>query len=141
MKSSTKKTADIEREARERADERRRRYCVRADGLRMGGVHASYGRNLHRALWAFAKDTARKVDVGTRRGGGGGLCLRPRQFAQCLRDILLKYARAKVEPGEAVGAVAAQSLGEPGTQMTLKVGIMMFACLFTLLFICTLLLS
>ena len=31
-----------------------------------------------------------------------------------------KYARAQITPGEAVGAVAAQSIGEPGTQMTLK---------------------
>ncbi|MHA1312279.1 MAG: DNA-directed RNA polymerase subunit A'' [Candidatus Helarchaeota archaeon] len=28
--------------------------------------------------------------------------------------------RARIEPGEAVGTVAAQSIGEPGTQMTLK---------------------
>ncbi|PQE27543.1 hypothetical protein CJF30_00007878 [Rutstroemia sp. NJR-2017a BBW] len=33
---------------------------------------------------------------------------------------LEKYAKAKVEPGHAVGAVGAQSIGEPGTQMTLK---------------------
>lgn len=33
---------------------------------------------------------------------------------------LEKYDKAKVEPGTAVGAVAAQSIGEPGTQMTLK---------------------
>ncbi|MCO5597199.1 hypothetical protein L7F22_051275 [Adiantum nelumboides] len=31
-----------------------------------------------------------------------------------------KYMKAKVEPGTAVGAVGAQSIGEPGTQMTLK---------------------
>ncbi|KAI6092097.1 beta and beta-prime subunits of DNA dependent RNA-polymerase [Hypoxylon rubiginosum] len=31
-----------------------------------------------------------------------------------------KYSRARVEPGHAVGAVGAQSIGEPGTQMTLK---------------------
>ncbi len=30
------------------------------------------------------------------------------------------YDRAKVEPGQAVGIVTAQSLGEPGTQMTLR---------------------
>jgi len=30
------------------------------------------------------------------------------------------YRRALVEPGEAVGVVAAQSIGEPGTQMTLR---------------------
>jgi DNA-directed RNA polymerase III subunit RPC1 len=33
---------------------------------------------------------------------------------------LKKYNKAKVEPGHAVGAVGAQSIGEPGTQMTLK---------------------
>ncbi|KAL6940642.1 DNA-directed RNA polymerase III subunit C1 (rpo31) [Hanseniaspora vineae] len=31
-----------------------------------------------------------------------------------------KYHKAKVEPGTAVGAIGAQSIGEPGTQMTLK---------------------
>jgi DNA-directed RNA polymerase III subunit RPC1 len=34
----------------------------------------------------------------------------------CIR----KYERSKVQPGHAVGAVGAQSIGEPGTQMTLK---------------------
>ena len=33
---------------------------------------------------------------------------------------LTKYARSKVQPGHAVGAIGAQSIGEPGTQMTLK---------------------
>ncbi|KAK0206040.1 hypothetical protein DFS33DRAFT_552424 [Desarmillaria ectypa] len=31
-----------------------------------------------------------------------------------------KYAKARIEPGSTVGAVGAQSIGEPGTQMTLK---------------------
>ncbi|KAF7550435.1 hypothetical protein G7Z17_g5697 [Cylindrodendrum hubeiense] len=33
---------------------------------------------------------------------------------------LEKYKKAHVEPGHAVGAIGAQSIGEPGTQMTLK---------------------
>ncbi|KAF2186274.1 DNA-directed RNA polymerase III subunit RPC1 [Zopfia rhizophila CBS 207.26] len=33
---------------------------------------------------------------------------------------LTKYHRSKVQPGHAVGAIGAQSIGEPGTQMTLK---------------------
>jgi hypothetical protein len=37
-----------------------------------------------------------------------------------LEEARNKYLRATVEAGEAVGAVGAQSLGEPGTQMTLK---------------------
>lgn len=32
----------------------------------------------------------------------------------------IKYQRATMEPGTAVGALCAQSIGEPGTQMTLK---------------------
>lgn len=37
-----------------------------------------------------------------------------------LEQCLYKYTRAKVEPGTAVGAIGAHSIGEPGTQMTLK---------------------
>ncbi|TDZ24948.1 DNA-directed RNA polymerase III subunit rpc1 [Colletotrichum orbiculare MAFF 240422] len=37
-----------------------------------------------------------------------------------IRLCLGKYKKAHVEPGHAVGAVGAQSIGEPGTQMTLK---------------------
>ncbi|MCJ1307789.1 hypothetical protein MMC25_001437 [Agyrium rufum] len=37
-----------------------------------------------------------------------------------VRSCLVKYKKAQVEPGHAVGAVGAQSIGEPGTQMTLK---------------------
>ena len=41
---------------------------------------------------------------------------------ECLLDAALHNClRAHVEPGEAVGAVGAQSISEPGTQMTLKV--------------------
>lgn len=37
-----------------------------------------------------------------------------------LRLCLTKYKKSKVQPGHAVGAIGAQSIGEPGTQMTLK---------------------
>lgn len=37
----------------------------------------------------------------------------------CRKGLLL-YNRAKVEPGQAVGIITAQSIGEPGTQMTLR---------------------
>ncbi len=39
---------------------------------------------------------------------------------QAVTLTLENYKRALVEPGEAVGIVAAQSMGEPGTQMTLR---------------------
>ena len=39
---------------------------------------------------------------------------------KCITLTLDNYQRSLVEPGEAVGIVAAQSIGEPGTQMTLR---------------------
>ncbi|MGD8505548.1 MAG: DNA-directed RNA polymerase subunit A' [Candidatus Bathyarchaeota archaeon] len=39
---------------------------------------------------------------------------------QAIEATVENYKRALVEPGEAVGIVAAQSMGEPGTQMTLR---------------------
>ncbi|MHC1601539.1 MAG: DNA-directed RNA polymerase subunit A'' [Candidatus Nezhaarchaeales archaeon] len=37
-----------------------------------------------------------------------------------LNEVVRQYREAVVEPGEAVGTVGAQSIGEPGTQMTLR---------------------
>ncbi|KAI8902601.1 hypothetical protein BC833DRAFT_572629 [Globomyces pollinis-pini] len=42
------------------------------------------------------------------------------QLSQFLFVCGDKYLRAMIEPGTAVGAIGAQSIGEPGTQMTLK---------------------
>ncbi|KAG8300593.1 DNA-directed RNA polymerase III subunit RPC1 [Homalodisca vitripennis] len=42
------------------------------------------------------------------------------QLIQFFHTCQTKYMNAKIEPGTAVGALAAQSIGEPGTQMTLK---------------------
>lgn len=43
-----------------------------------------------------------------------------RAIREFLGQCLKRYERSKVEPGTAVGAIGAQSIGEPGTQMTLK---------------------
>nr|CAD7197843.1 unnamed protein product [Timema douglasi] len=42
------------------------------------------------------------------------------QLVEFFHTCKEKYMRAKIEPGTAVGALGAQSIGEPGTQMTLK---------------------
>jgi DNA-directed RNA polymerase subunit A" len=42
------------------------------------------------------------------------------QLEKILKEVKRAYLAAVVEPGEAVGTVAAQSMGEPGTQMTLR---------------------
>ena len=42
------------------------------------------------------------------------------QLVTFLQTCGSKYSKSIIEPGTAVGALAAQSIGEPGTQMTLK---------------------
>ena len=42
------------------------------------------------------------------------------QLTEFVDECCEKYLRAVMEPGTAVGALCAQSIGEPGTQMTLK---------------------
>jgi DNA-directed RNA polymerase subunit A" len=49
-----------------------------------------------------------------------GMELTHDEFKKIISDVIREYRRSLVEPGEAVGNVAAQSIGEPGTQMTLK---------------------
>ncbi len=42
------------------------------------------------------------------------------QFEQILEMVFSEYQKSRIEPCEAVGVVAAQSIGEPGTQMTMR---------------------
>ena len=42
------------------------------------------------------------------------------ELKELIRKLKQAYERAHVEAGEAVGTVAAQSVGEPGTQMTMR---------------------
>ena len=42
------------------------------------------------------------------------------ELKKLIRKLKQAYDRARVEAGEAVGTVAAQSVGEPGTQMTMR---------------------
>jgi len=43
-----------------------------------------------------------------------------RQKIEAIEEAVRSYIASMVQPGEAVGVVAAQSIGEPGTQMTLR---------------------
>ena len=47
-------------------------------------------------------------------------CLSKKSFDWLLAEIETRFRHAKVQPGEMVGALAAQSIGEPATQMTLN---------------------
>ncbi|MDO9034282.1 MAG: DNA-directed RNA polymerase subunit A'' [Methanoregula sp.] len=42
------------------------------------------------------------------------------QFRQILERVIKEYKSTRIEPCEAVGVIAAQSIGEPGTQMTMR---------------------
>lgn len=46
--------------------------------------------------------------------------LSEKRLTAIIRKVLDGYELAKIEPREAVGIVAAQSIGEPGTQMTMR---------------------
>ncbi len=46
--------------------------------------------------------------------------LTKKEFDDICNEVIASYEASLVEPGEAVGTVAAQSIGEPGTQMTLR---------------------
>lgn len=46
--------------------------------------------------------------------------LLPTELDLIIKGIASSYENSLIEPGEAIGTVAAQSIGEPGTQMTLK---------------------
>lgn len=43
-----------------------------------------------------------------------------RQLEVFLQVCISRYHKKRLEPGTAIGAIAAHSIGEPGTQMTLK---------------------
>ncbi|MFQ6051523.1 MAG: DNA-directed RNA polymerase subunit A'' [Candidatus Hydrothermarchaeota archaeon] len=43
-----------------------------------------------------------------------------KKFEQIVDELKMNYQRLVIEPGEAVGIVAAQSIGEPSTQMTMR---------------------
>ena len=47
--------------------------------------------------------------------------LNKRAFDFVCREIKSKFEQAIVRPGEMVGSIAAQSIGEPATQMTLNI--------------------
>jgi DNA-directed RNA polymerase subunit A" len=49
-----------------------------------------------------------------------GVEIEEAQLEEIVEQVIADYEHAMVEPCEAVGVVAAQSIGEPGTQMTMR---------------------
>lgn len=74
-------------------------------------------------LFEFVEKIAKKlVDYEKKYGDmyGKFFPLSEAQLRRFLDSCRQKYHKAKIEPGTACGALGAQSIGEPGTQMTLK---------------------
>ena len=54
------------------------------------------------------------------RAGLEGVEVTEEELEEIIGQVIADYEHARVEPCEAVGVVAAQSIGEPGTQMTMR---------------------
>ncbi len=77
-------------------------YCTKLDKLRK----AMEAKTVDKEHWMSMLDKIEKLTQN--------------QLVKFLEECRYKYERAITEPGQAVGALCAQSVGEPGTQMTLK---------------------
>ncbi|KAJ1819476.1 DNA-directed RNA polymerase III subunit C1 (rpo31) [Coemansia sp. RSA 2599] len=74
-----------------------------------------------RAILAWSLDDAdAKQPLAVRRVIDNKLLVTHALLSEFLDLCIRKYQRSRVDPGTAVGAVGAQSIGEPTTQMTLK---------------------
>lgn len=65
-------------------------------------------------------DRAAKIADKLNVSSKGKTYITQEQFDNILEEINRSYKFAQIDPGAAVGMVAAQSIGEPGTQMTLR---------------------
>ncbi|MDH5403385.1 MAG: DNA-directed RNA polymerase subunit A'' [Candidatus Heimdallarchaeota archaeon] len=63
---------------------------------------------------------AQKISSNLNESATGKTYVTKTQFESIIDDIEKSYQFAQIDPGSAVGMVAAQSIGEPGTQMTLR---------------------
>ncbi len=73
----------------------------------MTTIYAQYKDRLPASILASVKEyAARKRLTGAK-------------LKKVFEVVLKEYERTRVDPGEAVGTIAAESIGEPGTQMTL----------------------
>jgi DNA-directed RNA polymerase subunit A" len=71
-------------------------------------AHATIGTDISPALVAELKEKLQS------------LRLAPGEAGKVVREVARRYRRAEVDAHESVGIIAAQSIGEPGTQMTLR---------------------
>ena len=86
----------------------------------MAGVSADTIKTEVRKLRDVLSDAVVRELEGSLIRVGKERAIAREQLDEIIESVKLAYTGAMVEPGEAVGTVAAQSIGEPGTQMTLR---------------------
>ena len=65
----------------------------------------------------YTKEFSPKIIEDLKEAGKG---MNDSKFKKVLEKTLAEYKKARITPGECVGLVGAESIGEPGTQMTLN---------------------
>jgi DNA-directed RNA polymerase III subunit RPC1 len=91
-------------------------HHMRDDDTRASNPQNSLSSLFKHEIATFAK----RELVRTGPADGNGVGVTAAQLDEFLARCVQKYDAKRIEPGSAVGAVGAQSIGEPGTQMTLK---------------------
>jgi DNA-directed RNA polymerase I subunit RPA1 len=94
-------------------------------GCNLGGVSEKFHDAVEKYVAANADGLLTKkqkaVDRRLKGKSKPGTTAKPMMTKEAFTDLMnLRYMRCLVAPGEAVGVVAAQSVGEPSTQMTLN---------------------
>lgn len=82
-----------------------------------GAVYGSTSESFARASRQYCEENPHNLIKDKKKQKTSGSTISKRTF-QTLVDV--KYMKSVVDPGEAVGIVAGQSVGEPSTQMTLN---------------------
>jgi DNA-directed RNA polymerase subunit A" len=95
-------------EKKEAAGEKKKESAVENYNERV--THLSNEAGVHMPDW-LAKELAGRLK---------GAKATSAETTKVVKEVLDRYRRAQVDPHESVGILAAQSIGEPGTQMTLR---------------------
>jgi len=102
--------------ALKKVQEEHRIMHVSASGQDAEGHELVYGESISRLFYDQMCEFITSEVVSPSEGSS----ITERQLEAFLSTCMQKYVTKRVEPGTAVGAIGAQSIGEPGTQMTLK---------------------
>jgi len=88
--------------------------------IKMAGISAETIKTEVRKLRDVLPDAVVRELEGSLTRVGKEKAISREQLEDIIENVKRAFTSAIVEPGEAVGTVAAQSMGEPGTQMTLR---------------------